>query len=1217
MTERAEDAAHIVRYHRLTLAGFGRYERPTRFELGGRSRVFTANNERGKTTFVKGLHYTLFGSPPGKKRETFRRKYWHWSKPKQFWGELEFTVGTTVWRLRRDFRRDTVWVYRLENQKAEPVLDGVKHRQKTRPEPEHPYATLLREWFGLDNPELFDALFCINQHSAVLLRAQIDERLWQHVYGNAARELEARREVLFQQFRQLTCRTRDFGISLGSRGGRNGRNQGRIEELEGELGQLRRELSELDEQHQQLQARVNELSDRLARLQASRTAAEQLPGWRRWLELQQALVAEVARLEKAAPLRAHLAQQPDGGHLACQLAELLDELGLSHEDPATLAHAVDRYASWRQEREALEVELERLQQQRRSLAAELEQLRRECERLSDVAGRPELPEQLSRLRELSAELRRLEALHRELAAQATERDRMEQQQRETLLKSLRKYRDAARRIAALDERRQQLKTHLEELTCQLAKWQDALHRAQEAHERAMQMLQDNEAALRSAQEERDQERRHLSELEQELKRRFPLLCEAPPELPKLWDRLRALHQEREQIDRSQQRLDVQLRVARSRLKWRRGLLAAGSLTTLAIACVGRDLIDWSCAAIALALTRASAGAFPVPRIAMLEEQTAELRQQRRTVEREIASITAMLGERFRPTRELETEVRASWEDYRRMVQQIEQLRQSIARRKSLAATEEHAASVRRELEETAASAAEEAAAARQRIEALTEEAGQCRQELERLEAERQDAVGIFGDGRVRTHAAELLDQSAGAVLFEAGLISPDDDLDGVISALATIDDATLEDLVGKATEKADTELAATVQWRREVWWSWVNLGFDRAGSDPASDPPEQFDADDAVEELRRRRAQLAEAVAPFDETTDEADLRKQLEEYEATRELVAEAERELHQLDERIAETQARLQECLAECPGEADRLERLLNEYGNSVAVFADHCERLQQWRAWSQELERLADEAKLTADENLPQQLEALEETVEHLRARSRALLEQFPFLAEALQQPLDFAERRVRELEELVAGVDTDMAEQQAELDRLRQELADVTARRNALNDRIRAAERELAALQDQCAAVVAAFRETSDRLEELQAAKRRELEEAISRYFARFSCHPERRVVLDEAFRIQIKEGPDRVYYPAHLSHGARDQLCLSVYLALAGSLDLPFLFDDPFVNCDRERLEAIAVCWQQLSSERQFILLSHSEQFSDWAEPIGISELGAGSLRPAA
>lgn len=79
-------------------------------------------------------------------------------------------------------------------------------------------------------------------------------------------------------------------------------------------------------------------------------------------------------------------------------------------------------------------------------------------------------------------------------------------------------------------------------------------------------------------------------------------------------------------------------------------------------------------------------------------------------------------------------------------------------------------------------------------------------------------------------------------------------------------------------------------------------------------------------------------------------------------------------------------------------------------------------------------------------------------------------------------------------------------------------------------------------------------------------------------------------------------------PDRISQGARDQLYLSLRLALAETLSskikIPLILDDPFVHCDAERLQAIKKLFSHLASDWQILLFTcQPERFQDWGKTV--------------
>lgn len=109
-----------------------------------------------------------------------------------------------------------------------------------------------------------------------------------------------------------------------------------------------------------------------------------------------------------------------------------------------------------------------------------------------------------------------------------------------------------------------------------------------------------------------------------------------------------------------------------------------------------------------------------------------------------------------------------------------------------------------------------------------------------------------------------------------------------------------------------------------------------------------------------------------------------------------------------------------------------------------------------------------------------------------------------------------------------------------------------------------------------------------------------------YFRRFTGR-ERTILIDEQFRIEIRDPDGPRHEVAQLSQGARDQLYMALRLAVAdlvaGEAPLPLLLDDPFVHCDGERRARIREALESLEGGRQTVLFSHRDEFRGWGRPV--------------
>gem|GEM_PF-1141533 len=127
------------------------------------------------------------------------------------------------------------------------------------------------------------------------------------------------------------------------------------------------------------------------------------------------------------------------------------------------------------------------------------------------------------------------------------------------------------------------------------------------------------------------------------------------------------------------------------------------------------------------------------------------------------------------------------------------------------------------------------------------------------------------------------------------------------------------------------------------------------------------------------------------------------------------------------------------------------------------------------------------------------------------------------------------------------------------------------------------------------------------EEFHTAARGLLAERATHHFTAITG-TDRQVVLDEDFAVFVIALQGNKITPAELSQGAKDQLYIAMRLAMADLVGaervVPFLFDDPFLTTDGERLPKLRQAI--LSLGRQSLFLSHSEVFRDWGEPVAVT-----------
>jgi DNA repair exonuclease SbcCD ATPase subunit len=214
-------------------------------------------------------------------------------------------------------------------------------------------------------------------------------------------------------------------------------------------------------------------------------------------------------------------------------------------------------------------------------------------------------------------------------------------------------------------------------------------------------------------------------------------------------------------------------------------------------------------------------------------------------------------------------------------------------------------------------------------------------------------------------------------------------------------------------------------------------------------------------------------------------------------------------------------------------------------------------------------------------------------------------------------DLLAARNRYSEEL-AAVEGQVASLADEILELRREQA---ARQGGSPANVAGLEVELAALRQrrreleaEAEAYGLAYRVLGAAAREYQDAYLDRLSELASGYFREFTGRPGRRVRFGEGFEIRVQEEAGAELEPQRLSQGAQDQLALAARLAVADmisdNLPLPLILDDPFLNCDAERLARIEGALREVALSRQVILLSHDSSFRSWGEPVRLLTGGA-------
>jgi DNA repair exonuclease SbcCD ATPase subunit len=208
------------------------------------------------------------------------------------------------------------------------------------------------------------------------------------------------------------------------------------------------------------------------------------------------------------------------------------------------------------------------------------------------------------------------------------------------------------------------------------------------------------------------------------------------------------------------------------------------------------------------------------------------------------------------------------------------------------------------------------------------------------------------------------------------------------------------------------------------------------------------------------------------------------------------------------------------------------------------------------------------------------------------------------QSLEEETEQIEERVNELQTRLEGVrDRQLQLQKRDLINIAQAEVELVS--------LEEKKKELMLIRD---ALVTAHSELSSAIADYQNSYQRHLQELASKYYQKITKNTARKIILDKDFQVQVEEG-GRPCEIAQLSKGAQDQLYLALRFAIADliseNLKLPFIFDDPFVSSDSERLGNIQTMLNFAAQERQFAIFSHNSIFSGWGAPVKIMFKTAG------
>ncbi len=293
-----------------------------------------------------------------------------------------------------------------------------------------------------------------------------------------------------------------------------------------------------------------------------------------------------------------------------------------------------------------------------------------------------------------------------------------------------------------------------------------------------------------------------------------------------------------------------------------------------------------------------------------------------------------------------------------------------------------------------------------------------------------------------------------------------------------------------------------------------------------------------------------------------------------------------------------------------------LLAEQGEGVTSWKDLRQRYAAYQQLQRQLDGLAQEQAGIWHAHQVTDLAGLERLalqvgndLATIRLAWQTLIDENPGLPpiDTSQQP-DELHSWYRQLEAEVAGLRRQIEALQGEEQNLLRRQAQLEGQEPiniaVAENRLQELRQEEKRLQLEVEALGLAYRELEAARVEYAATHRERLAEQASHYFGSITGQAERKVELDADFAVSLRGEAGQTIHPVQLSQGAQDQLYLSLRLAiadlLAEAVRLPLILDDPFVNCDSERLERIRQTLTTTVAEgRQVWLLTHTQSFADW------------------
>lgn len=1181
-----------VQWKTISLKGFGIYREGVRVELAGGLNILAAPNESGKSTLVAGLRAVIFGLPNLSDESSFgTARFRSWEEADSFAGEVTFTVDGVPYRIKRQFASHQVTLSRREKEEWREVFSGT-HNPRAHTD-SGAYGEHLQTLFGMTRGEVFTDTFCVEQ--PLPLGEQLSEHV-QTLLSGSGNHFGAALDWLKNEAAALTRYLKKHGFKRDNNKDRElERLERQIEELEDRLAAGKGVAEELQAT---LQARVR-LEEEYAQLKKELQGKRQLK--EAWGEGRQQLDRYQDLLSKQRELRnAQVQLQALEGELNSLRQEIDRDFALWLTVPERWPEDLELLLDLEQETENLAEQLRGLRDLLAAKDREGEEIKGALAELQAFERNPRLPADFREYQRLHREYRQLCADLKDLAVKKDEA-----RQQLTRLPDWGRLGDDP-----LGELRE-LQTRVERLLRFWRQWEDCGSELTVIQEKLRGDYACFQDLVPSQKEALAQYQVRKLALETGLREKERLLREAQGEYDRFARQERAFEQEYEDLagvdeDELQEKLELleEMKEARRKVQasphkpdQRKAFLVPGGLAAAA------GIIGWLAGEVVGLL----AGLFLGLVLGLVLGRFLPGTGPEKEAVRRLQELETRLAERearWAPSlKELnEVDLRLLLDKFRRRrgeAQKLEEERERL-RQFDLPGLEEGVKQAKERLAEFHRELAHQEAAFGEELPRAYAHFLECTRRQQQLEEQRK----------------QLLREE-----FQvASLELPCDQWPRLWQQLRTL---------GKLQGQSLPSLRAVIQWLLtldEVWWQAALTGCGEwekwqdelsallRKEDELKDPDREGRA--KKERYEEQLAVLQEQVAPYGPETPEAEVEAAAGRYQELREAWRGLEETKKQLESQIRDAGAKRDNLV-------EQAEELKNAYAAYLALGQGDTRATKTlWQTFQEKQQSLSllEEKKagllggLQAEtaEELAERLLHLDNQVNFCLSRLEELTRKHPGLPSFVHlqdgQRLEVEYRQLAgEVEELEAREEA-LKEQERELGR-KQAALEGKEPLNLAQGELELAElrRQQKALEFEVKALGIAYRELQAAINDYNASYRERLAMQATRYFRRMTGS-DREVMVDEDFSVKVWDrGSLRL--AGQFSQGTKDQLFLALRLAigdlLAEEINLPFIFDDPFLNYDEDRLEEARRLLQQLAEERQIFFLSHREELTGWGTPVTV------------